>query len=111
MIDQILSGMKLSVNWWLDLLSFMTNPTAIITTFVVASTVSLFFVLRWQLVTWGRMWAGDGIFEIMFSGFVGAIVTMVIYLAPLVLWLSLAGVALVIVLTALEKLVAFSVRN
>ena len=111
MIDKVLNWMKASVDWWHELISFMLNPQAVIATIAVCSIVTLFFALRWQLMKWGRMWAGEGVLEIMFSGLVGLTATMVIYFAPLILWFTLAGVVFLVLATAFEKLVVFSVRK
>lgn len=111
MISMVADFMEMSITWWLGLISFMVGPAQVLTTIGFSSAVALFFVLRWQLIHWNRMWAGDGIVEIFFCGLIGLFVTASIYFFPVVVWASILCMVVIAAAKMFEKLVILSVRS
>ena len=111
MIDKFTHFVESTVVWWHSVIRVMIGEPQVITFLLVASAIALFFTLRWELVHWGHMWSGEAVLEIFFSGFVGLMVTIAFYFVPVIVLLALGCGILILLMTAFEKLVAFSVRD
>lgn len=111
MISKFFDMVTASVDWWHGFLGAMCAPVPILTMFGVTSVIALFFTLRYEYKKWGHMWGGEGLLEIIFSGFFGMCFTAFFYMMPFVFWMGIIGVIVLGFSIVLEVLVKISVRG
>lgn len=98
------------MKWWMGFLESFVTLTLVGITFAVVSIVALFFILRHEQITYGRMWAWEGI-EVVIAGAIGAIFILFVMSMPVMVYSAIVAGALYVLLVGLSWLVKFSVRS
>lgn len=104
------SLLSVPMKWWLGFLESFVTLQLVGITFVVVSVVSLFFILRYEQITYGKMWVWEEV-ELVIAGACGAIFILCVTAIPVMVLSAIVGAVLYVLLAGLSWLVKFSVRS